>query len=59
LNQIGKTSTICALARNLYRKNYKMMVLELNASDDRGISVVRNTIKSFAESKCPFISSKE
>jgi DNA polymerase III delta prime subunit len=35
------------------------MVLELNASDDRGINVVRNTIKSFAESKCPFISTNE
>lgn len=55
----GKTSTICALARNLYRTNYKLMVLELNASDDRGISVIRNTIKSFAESKSPFLSTKE
>lgn len=44
----GKTSTITALAREIYGPNYKNMVLELNASDDRGIDVVRNQIKDFA-----------
>ena len=44
----GKTSTIIALAREIYGPNYKNMVLELNASDDRGIDVVRNEIKNFA-----------
>ena len=44
----GKTSTILACARKLYGKNFKAMVLELNASDDRGIAVVRNQITSFA-----------
>ncbi|CAK7894060.1 replication factor C subunit 3 [[Candida] anglica] len=44
----GKTSTIIALAKEIYGPNYKNMVLELNASDDRGIDVVRNQIKSFA-----------
>ncbi|KAG2734332.1 hypothetical protein G9P44_002338 [Scheffersomyces stipitis] len=44
----GKTSTIIALAREIYGTNYKNMVLELNASDDRGIDVVRNQIKNFA-----------
>ena len=44
----GKTSTITALAKEIYGKNYKNMVLELNASDDRGIEVVRNQIKDFA-----------
>ena len=44
----GKTSTIVALAKEIYGPNYKNMVLELNASDDRGIDVVRNQIKDFA-----------
>ncbi|KAI9785470.1 MAG: hypothetical protein M1839_009211 [Geoglossum umbratile] len=45
----GKTSTILALARRIYgNKNMRQMVLELNASDDRGIEVVREQIKTFA-----------
>ncbi|ODV86584.1 hypothetical protein CANARDRAFT_6170 [[Candida] arabinofermentans NRRL YB-2248] len=47
----GKTSTIIALAREIYGKNYRNMVLELNASDDRGIDVVRNQIKTFASTR--------
>ena len=31
----GKTSTILAIARELYKKDFKNMVLELNASDER------------------------
>lgn len=45
----GKTSTILALAKDLYGPElFKSRVLELNASDDRGISVVRDKIKSFS-----------
>ena len=44
----GKTTTILALARKLYGPSFQSMVLELNASDDRGIDVVREQIKSFA-----------
>ncbi|KAH3686457.1 hypothetical protein WICPIJ_002563 [Wickerhamomyces pijperi] len=47
----GKTSTILALAHEIYGPNYKNMVLELNASDDRGIDVVRNQIKNFASTQ--------
>ncbi|KAK5997222.1 Replication factor C subunit 3 [Cladobotryum mycophilum] len=48
----GKTSTILALARRIYgASNVRQMVLELNASDDRGIDVVREQIKTFASTK--------
>eukprot|EP01084_Bolivina_argentea_P178784 309023_1 len=47
----GKTSTILACARRLYGSSMNSMVLELNASDDRGIAVVRNEVKEFAGSR--------
>ncbi|KAF1850902.1 P-loop containing nucleoside triphosphate hydrolase protein [Cucurbitaria berberidis CBS 394.84] len=48
----GKTSTVLALARRIYgSKNMRQMVLELNASDDRGIDVVREQIKTFSSTK--------
>ncbi|KAL6076374.1 Replication factor C (RF-C) subunit [Balamuthia mandrillaris] len=47
----GKTTTILACARRLYGSNYKSMILELNASDDRGIDVVREQIKNFASTR--------
>ncbi|KAF2854445.1 P-loop containing nucleoside triphosphate hydrolase protein [Plenodomus tracheiphilus IPT5] len=48
----GKTSTVLALARRIYgTKNMRQMVLELNASDDRGIDVVREQIKTFSSTK--------
>ncbi|KAF2446448.1 P-loop containing nucleoside triphosphate hydrolase protein [Karstenula rhodostoma CBS 690.94] len=48
----GKTSTVLALARRIYgAKNMRQMVLELNASDDRGIDVVREQIKTFSSTK--------
>lgn len=37
----GKTSTVLACARKMYGEDYRKMILELNASDDRGIDVVR------------------
>ncbi|KAF5943296.1 hypothetical protein HYC85_020938 [Camellia sinensis] len=47
----GKTTSILALAHELLGPNCKEAVLELNASDDRGIDVVRNKIKMFAQKK--------
>lgn len=45
----GKTSTILALAKELYGPEMmKSRVLELNASDERGISIVREKVKNFA-----------
>jgi replication factor C subunit 2/4 len=45
----GKTSTILALAKELYGPEMmRTRVLELNASDERGISIVREKVKDFA-----------
>jgi replication factor C subunit 3/5 len=52
----GKTTTILACARQLYGSTYKQMTLQLNASDDRGIDVVREQIKTFASTKTMFSS---
>ncbi|KAH8859278.1 Replication factor C subunit 5 [Schistosoma japonicum] len=50
----GKTSTILAAAKRLYSRQFASMVLELNASDDRGIDIVREQVLSFASTKTLF-----
>ncbi|KAH1014399.1 hypothetical protein HUJ04_003241 [Dendroctonus ponderosae] len=51
----GKTSTILACARQLYTPSqFSSMVLELNASDDRGIGIVRGQILTFASTRTIF-----
>jgi len=51
----GKTSTILAVAKQIYSpKEFNSMVLELNASDDRGIGIVRGQILNFASTRTIF-----
>ena len=47
----GKTTTILACAKQIYGENYKSIILELNGSDERGISVVREHIKDFSNTQ--------
>lgn len=47
----GKTTSIHCLARELLSNNYEKAVLEINASNERGIDVIRNNVKLFAKKK--------
>ena len=51
---IGKTSTIHAIARQIYPREYQDSIIELNASDDRGIKSVHDTIINFCKRKVEF-----
>lgn len=48
---IGKTTTILCIAKKLLGKYYKQGVLELNASDDRGVKTVQESIEYFCKKK--------
>ncbi len=45
----GKTSTILALAKDIFKEEFDNRTIELNASDERGISVIRDKIKKYAK----------
>ena len=45
---VGKTTSILAMARDLYGPGYRNFILELNASDERGIGIIREKVKNFA-----------
>lgn len=47
----GKTTAALCLARDLYSDAYREHIMELNASDERGINVVRETVKTFARAR--------
>ena len=48
---VGKTTLSIIIAKKLFGESWRQNFLELNASDDRGIDVVRNTIKDFAKTR--------
>jgi len=45
---VGKTTAAVTLAREFFKDMWQMNFREMNASDERGIDVVRNQIKQFA-----------
>lgn len=56
---VGKTTTAMCLAREILGDHWKDHTLELNASDERGINMVRDRVKKFArfsglDTKIPF-----
>ncbi len=48
----GKTSIINSYAREAYKDYYNFMVLQINASEERGIEIIRNKVKNFVVTKC-------
>jgi len=48
---VGKTTLSLIIARELFGEDWQHNFLELNASDERGIDVVRNKVKDFARTK--------
>jgi len=48
---VGKTSLSLVIAKKLFGPSWRENFLELNASDERGIDVVRNTVKDFARTR--------
>jgi replication factor C small subunit len=48
---IGKTTLSLVIAKELFGETWRQNFLELNASDERGIDIVRNNIKDFARTK--------
>ena len=45
----GKTTSILALCREVLQDKFNEATLELNASDERGIDIIRTRVKEFAE----------
>lgn len=55
----GKTSTILFLSKEIYGDNYDDNVLELNASNDRGLSIINNTIYPFCKKKINYLNNNK
>ena len=48
---VGKTSLALVIAKKLFKDSWRQNFLELNASDERGIDIVRNKVKDFARTR--------
>src|SRR4030067_944137 len=47
----GKSTLALIVVKDLFKENWRDNYLELNASDERGINVVREKVKNFARTK--------
>lgn len=47
----GKTSVIVSCAKQLYGPSFSVMTMHINASEERGIEVIRNKVKDFVMTK--------
>jgi len=57
---IGKTTTLLCIARKLYGKYMNDTVLELNASDERGIKLINSgELNNFCNQKLPYSSTEQ
>ncbi len=48
---VGKTTLALVIARQLFKEGWRNNFLELNASDERGIDIIRNKVKDFARTR--------
>lgn len=48
---VGKTTLALVTARQLFGEGYRSNLLELNASDERGIDIIRSKVKDFARTR--------
>lgn len=48
---IGKTTSILCMANEIMGPDHKDAILQLNASDENGVDIIRNQIKIFAQRK--------
>lgn len=55
----GKTSSIVACAKELYGDSMCVMCIEINASEERGVDIVRNRIVQFVSGQNMYVSQKE
>jgi replication factor C small subunit len=47
----GKSTMAIVVAKQMFKENWKQNFLELNASDERGIDIIRHKVKDFARTK--------